>query len=768
MIFAFVQVWDLAKRNNGVTLDHYNTLLQVQMDNFGSVNPIQFLTDMTVEPDKNTYSLLLNGAAKAGNSKHVWDIISVIKEKGIVFDEDMFNTLVQIYANNNNIGEAERLITLMRDIKLPVTEAYTELACGSAKFSDIQNLIKILNDEPQSDANLLRIIKILSLSDNYWFIPIVLNFLTIPLSTDKISKTIAELVHAEQIAGATTIINYFKLNDATNDIARSFVNSFLNELIRIQAPAANIVKHAINFMDCEPLALSNVAEIALKLHRQDLCNKIFYAMRDNGIKVQPHYYWPILAAAHLNKGEVEVFSILQSMKNANVEIDFDTLVYHVYPYINTANPHVTLQKMRTHMSDSIVFSPLVAFLLSNCRLQDAINLCERANRKIYYKKLIKPMTHAYFVTRDIRKCVRLLTMYPYSQSYVSMFLKMMLKDRSLNSHVDDLQLALIEFMKHNVKIMRRDANYLKNKIEKHLDTANSTKISNSIENLVDDQLKSSALSIDIEYMDIEDMECFLVEVKNKNYPVKQVLRKLFKAYCDENKFEKAEMMKRELDACGYKWTFGMKMHLFELYVKRDQLDYARIILSDISNTTFKIDKVKILTYAIALVKANKPTEAFQVIKEIKNVKTNSNIQNLCHNLLDTLARSQYHDQTENMLKLLIERDYCVVSLDLLRPLVMIPLKQNDIPRTMETFRIYAIKYRKIPLVLEILTALLQRRDDLNLADVYINQIYKLITDLRDVNVANTTLAMALAILNKTEELQNMLQVIEIFLIYGFA
>jgi len=765
MIFG-IQVWSLAEKSSkGITLDHYNTLLQVQID-FNSMNPMEFLNNMTVEPDENTYSLLLNGVAEAGNNKCVWDIISVMKEKNIVFDKNMLNTLVQIYANNGNIDEAERLITFMRDTKLSVTKAYTELAYGCAKFNDVQKLIKILNDESQSNMNLLGIIKILSLSNNYWFIPIVLNFLSHPLSTDQISKTIVELVHAQEIVGAITIINYFKLNNATKDIARSFVNSFLNELIIIKAPETNIVKHATNFMDCEPLALSNVAEIALKLDRQDLYDKIFHAMRDKGVKIRPHYYWPVLAMAHRNKGEVEVFSILQSMINENIEVDFDTLLYHVYPYINTANPHVTLQRMRIHMPDSIVFSPLVAFLLLNNRLQDAVNLCERANHKIYYKKLMKPMIHAYFNTRDGQSCVKLLTMYPYSQSYVSMFLKMMLNDKLLNLHTEDLQLTLIEFMKHNAKIMRRDANYLRNKIEKHLDTENSTKILNLIEGLVDDQFKNSKASfLDISYMDIEDLECLFVEQKNKNYSVKHILRKLFEVYCDENKLEKAEIVKHELDACGYEWTYGMKMHLFELYVKRDKLNNAKIILSEINNTEFKIDSMKILAYATALVKANNPTEAFRVIKKTKNIKTNNNVQNLCYNLLDTLACSQYYDQTKNMLKLLIQRNYCAMSSEMLRPLIMIPLKRNDISETMKTFIECARKYKKIPLALEILTVLLQHRDDLNLADIYIDQIYKLITDIRDIDVANTTFAIALATLNKTKELQDILQVIETFLIF---
>ncbi|EZA46475.1 Leucine-rich PPR motif-containing protein, mitochondrial, partial [Ooceraea biroi] len=64
------QVWNLAQKNSkeDLTLDHYNTLLQIQMESSTFINPMQFLAGMTVEPDENTYSLLLNVAAKTGNS----------------------------------------------------------------------------------------------------------------------------------------------------------------------------------------------------------------------------------------------------------------------------------------------------------------------------------------------------------------------------------------------------------------------------------------------------------------------------------------------------------------------------------------------------------------------------------------------------------------------------------------------------------------------------------------------------------------------------
>ncbi|XP_011707055.1 PREDICTED: uncharacterized protein LOC105462231, partial [Wasmannia auropunctata] len=113
----------------------------------------------------------------------------------------------------------------MQEAKLPTAKAYTELACRYAKLGDIPNLVKILNDEPQDNANLLRIIKILSMSSNSRHIPVILNFLMTsePTVEFEISKMIAELIRADQVADAHNIINYLTMNDATKDIARSLL-----------------------------------------------------------------------------------------------------------------------------------------------------------------------------------------------------------------------------------------------------------------------------------------------------------------------------------------------------------------------------------------------------------------------------------------------------------------------------------------------------------------------------------------------------------------
>lgn len=755
-------------------MEYYNTLLNVHMENSISVDPKKFLADMSVEPDRNTYHLLLNAVAKMGNSNHLRDIISVIKEKNVIIEEDEFNTLVRIYTSSGNIAQAEYVITLMRDDKLSTDKAYTELACGYAKLGDIPNLVKILNDEPQSDTNLLGLIKTLSMSNNGRHIPVVLNFLTpsVPAIKSQIWKTIAELIRADRITDAHTIITCFAMNDTTKDVVKSFVNSFLNELVMLNASVDDITRYATDFVDsgCEPLALTNVAESGLKLGRENLCLAIFRAMRERNIEVRAHYYWPLLAIAHYNQGEAKIFSLVKLMIDTGVRLDSDTLLNYVYPYVNTANPSITLQKLLINgVSGCLVYTPFISFLLSENRMQDIKLLCTYSRQyRIYYKELMKPLVRAYIATKDVENCILLLTIFPRSQNFIALFLKMLLNDRRLTFASENVQVFLEEFKKRGVKISQRDATLLKNSLSENFEAMEKLSLLKLIDDLVDADVKESALAFISHpmFMNTNELACHLVEMKSKNFPTRNILRRLLEAYCAENNLMKAEEIQREYDACQYEWTAGMKMYLFELYVRYNKLKEAETLLSDLQAKfdNFKIDNVKIVMFATALVKADKPKKAFQIIN-ISNVNLRTKIEKHCNVLLQTLAQSKYHSYTRDMLNLLLEKGYCNITTELLRPLVAIPLEHNDIKGAVDIFIACAEKYKKGPLALEVLTVLLQQKDSSKLHNVemYIEKVYNIMVQLYGIDTASTLLVLALATLNKTQELQTVLQVIEMLL-----
>ncbi|KAL0118029.1 hypothetical protein PUN28_009012 [Cardiocondyla obscurior] len=769
--FLANQILCLVKKNGAaLTLEHYNTLLGINEENSKFVNPKEFLIDMNVTPDKNTYRLLLNAATKAGNNEYLWNILTVIKDKNLNIYEDTISSLVHTCLINDNVGEVERTLALMKEAKLSTTKAYTELALEYAKRGNIPNLVKILNEEPQSNVNLLKIIKTLSLSNNSRHIPVVLNFLmtSVPEMEFEISKMIIELMRAGQIANAHTIINYFALNNVTKDIVQKFVNSFMNESIILNVPIDDIVKYANDFIDsgCSLYILTNVAEIGLKLGREKMCLAIFDVMKNKNIEIRPHYYWPLLLRAHHNKGEAEIYLLVKSMVNDGVDIDFDTLCDYILPYVNTGDPVVTLKRLAAiGVSGTLTITPMLSFLLHNNRVEDVMQMCTlyHSRYKVHYKELIKPLVRVYLDTNNVKLCVKLLTSFSQGQDFARMFLKLLIKSE-YQSNKYNLPSLLEEFKKCKIKISSNDAIFFKNKLSRN-ESFNNVETINLINNLVDPELERSSINmLEPKYMNTKELSCYLMELKGNKIDTKNILHKLLIGYCIEKNLQKAEEIKQEYDACQYEWTVSMKSILFELYLKHGKLNEAEALLPDLQITSDKyaIDTVKIMSYAIALVKANNPAKAFDVIQNFIGTNTKIDVHLYCCTLLETLAQSRYHIQTINMLDLLLKKNYCSVSEELLKPLMQIPLEYNDILNAVNTLLTCAQKYKKMPLVIETLSMLLKQKENKNYSNLenvneYVEQVYNAASEVYSVTIANTFLAIALAILKKREKVHILLQ-----------
>ncbi|XP_011865854.1 PREDICTED: leucine-rich PPR motif-containing protein, mitochondrial-like [Vollenhovia emeryi] len=761
------QVWRLAKKSGGgLTLEYYHTLLGINAENSKLVNPKTFLANMSVEPDRNTYSLLMSVATKAGNSQYLWDILSIMKDRNMNIDEEAINALVHIYVTNGNIDEIKRTIKLMQEAKLSTAKACTELACGYTKLGDISNLVKTLDKEPQSNANLLRIIKTLSVSNNGRHIPVVLNLFVSSVATiePEISKTIAELIRADRVEDAYTVINCFATNNVTQNVVEGFVNDFINELVILNAPIDDIVKYTNDFVDsgCSQHALTDAAEVGLKLGREKLCLTIFQVMRNRNIEIRPHYYWPLLLRAYHNEGEAEIFSLIRSMINEGVEVDSDTLLHYVLPYVNTADPVATLQKLLlNNVPASVSYTPLISFLLHRNRLHDVTRLYTNYTRyKVHYRELIKPLVRAYLATKDCKTCVTLFTAFPQGQDFVSLFLEALIKAEKL-VRIDDLLFLLMEFKRCETNISQEDAILLKDTLKWNKNFRVTTKAEDLIDDLVDPKVKDSALKFHPRYMTTRELTYFLVELKSSKANTRNILHRLLFAHCVENNFKKAEEIQRAYEAHQYEWMPNTKSILFELYLKLNKLDEAEALLPDLQivPNEYQLDKMKIVMYATALVKADRLTKAFNVIATFNATCTGPNAQAQCCTLLETLAQSQSHDHTKSMLYLLLQRNYCQKSVDLLRPLVAIPLERDNILGAVDALAECAQKYYKAPLVLDILIKLLKRKYSSKLPDAsgYIEQVYDVATTIYSTKVANTFLAIALAKLNKTEKLQALLQ-----------
>lgn len=122
-------------------------------------------------------------------------------------------------------------------------------------------------------------------------------------------------------------------------------------------------------------------------------------------------------------------------------------------------------------------------------------------------------------------------------------------------------------------------------------------------------------------MNLEELECHLVELRNKKMETRGILRKLIQMHCRFGNAEQASVFCSEFEQAGYTMSPGMKAGILDLYIKSNQCTEAWNAYNELKDTnpSFKVDEFKVIDLARLLVNNNMTDEA---VKILKNESTN--------------------------------------------------------------------------------------------------------------------------------------------------
>lgn len=88
-------LWSLLETNGfKFNIEHYNTFIQMCTENRIRIDCDNFLAKMQTEPQHETYKLLLQNVCERGDVDQSFSLLSLMKEKGYIADEETFNFLV--------------------------------------------------------------------------------------------------------------------------------------------------------------------------------------------------------------------------------------------------------------------------------------------------------------------------------------------------------------------------------------------------------------------------------------------------------------------------------------------------------------------------------------------------------------------------------------------------------------------------------------------------------------------------------------------------
>lgn len=181
-------------------------------------------------------------------------------------------------------------------------------------------------------------------------------------------------------------------------------------------------------------------------------------------------------------------------------------------------------------------------------------------------------------------------------------------------------------------------------------------------------------------MNLEQLECHLIELRNKKMETRGVLRKLIQMTCRNGNIQRVNELMKEFNDSNYKVTVGMKAGLLDLYLKSNDLNSAYTAYQEICRDSplFVIDEFKVLNLLNLMVKNNKFNEAVDLLKsdlKTRDVIGKKGIEKNCWNLLNSLALTGNYEHTKIMFDLLTKYGLCEINNVILGPLVKVHLNK---------------------------------------------------------------------------------------------
>uniref|UniRef100_A0AAR5QHY9 Pentacotripeptide-repeat region of PRORP domain-containing protein n=1 Tax=Dendroctonus ponderosae TaxID=77166 RepID=A0AAR5QHY9_DENPD len=263
--------------------------------------------------------------------------------------------------------------------------------------------------------------------------------------------------------------------------------------------------------------------------------------------------------------------------------------------------------------------------------------------------------------------------------------------------------------KQRLKVANQSAYTLQDICKPFITTTVQKEFDSIIASLVDLALNlpDSSSIIHPKNMNLDELECHLIELREKNMEIRGVLRKLIQLHAGNGNVQRLKELRELFRQSGYTESAGMKSAIMHSYIVGEQLDEAINLYDELklSHPDFKLDNNKIIDLVKLLVENNRFSEGVSIINEQSSKsKQAGNIQAIQRNCRALLKACKTEEQVEEMFALLMKNGLCVACNVTLGPLIEICLKTGQTGKAVERYIELSQKYKCTPFQLEILKA----------------------------------------------------------------
>lgn len=118
-------------------------------------------------------------------------------------------------------------------------------------------------------------------------------------------------------------------------------------------------------------------------------------------------------------------------------------------------------------------------------------------------------------------------------------------------------------------------------------------------------------------MNVEQLECHLIELTNKNMETRGVLRRLLQAHSRAGNYVRVEQVRKLIEQAGYKESPGMLALRLQHRIKTHDFASALNLFDKLKENfpDFRIDEYKIINLATILLTEGRFDTAMEVLKK---------------------------------------------------------------------------------------------------------------------------------------------------------
>ncbi|CAB3371624.1 Hypothetical predicted protein [Cloeon dipterum] len=726
----------------GVPMDisHYNALLRVYWENGHQFSPTEFLKQLEkkgIEPNRVTYQRLVAQHCQQGEMDGAARILQIMREKQMPINETVFNALITGHSQNGDMESARGILALMKQAGLEATaDTFTALLCGHAKQGDIEAIRAVMADaESQNiefmNKDILEVVFSLAQAGHQEHVDEMLGFKKSAGFVQDCINTILRLVNIGQEDVGRKLLNVIPLHVRQGPEGPETLPSgtfFVRQLVKAGRPTEKIISicEEMQKSGANPRALYVALETSLNEGNDSVSFELMQKLKEAGEPLRQHYFWPLFLRRQKDNNVKGLCEVLVAMQKLEVPIRGDTLREYVLNSIK-ADSLGKINLLRScGVSVGTAAVSVIINLLEEGNLEEAANLAGQVKAQYPFENMKRFLGRAFGQSKNTESLIKMLQCIAASKkdsedgdSRSNGLIGELLVD-SINNLQGSKGETTLKVLKGLVDCGLSINVASAEKLQEMLGSELTAEISEALGQLTSGNLELQPLQLSdlnsTAKLSISSLEQMYETLSARNQPTKIIRKNLLIRYCRSGNLEKAENIKKSLDAENFVHSVGCLALMIELYANHGNIEEALSLKKIIAerDPDIKLDNLKLIRLATAQIKAGRPEDALATLKDTCETELDSQtafkLRGACWEMLNLLAEQKDEQNLNAALDCIISNKIVPINNVLLGPLVKIKLLQDDIPGALEQFQWCCEQHRATPWKSELTRRLIDNED----------------------------------------------------------